>query len=228
MYIKPPKIPDLPPKAILTPGATITRRCRELLGKDGVLRQKTMLFDAVPVYADNKTVVIGPLLGGASAVACTEALVNSGVEELLLLGFAGGLAEFGVKIADIVVPQGAIAEEGVSRLYGGNGRYSLNNDAQERLYQDLSRAFPNVVHRGLVWTTDAPFLETFEKARRYGSEGALAVEMELSALARLAELRGFRLSAALLISDLLAETWQPAFTKLPLEPFLKAALLRQS
>ncbi|RLG38829.1 MAG: phosphorylase, partial [Thermoproteota archaeon] len=67
--------------------------------------------------------------------------------------------------------------------------------------------------RGGAWTTDAPFRETVGKVRRYSSLGALAVEMECSALMAVAEFRGVRLAAGLAITDELFEgVWRPRFS----------------
>jgi len=67
--------------------------------------------------------------------------------------------------------------------------------------------------RGGVWTTDAPFRETVGKVHRYSSLGALAVEMECSALMAVAEFRGVRLAAGLAITDELFEgVWRPRFS----------------
>ena len=64
---------------------------------------------------------------------------------------------------------------------------------------------------GPVWTTDAPYLETKEKVSQFVSRGAIAVDMEYSALLRLAHLRNVSLASAFVISDTLGERWKPGF-----------------
>lgn len=46
------------------------------------------------------------------------------------------------------------------------------------------------VHRGTVWTTDAPYRETEEAIAQARNSGALAVEMEAAALYAFAHARG--------------------------------------
>ena len=57
------------------------------------------------------------------------------------------------------------------------------------------------VHEGRVWTTDAPFRETFKKVMAYQQAGLLAVDMETSALFAVASFRGIRMAVALVVSD---------------------------
>ena len=64
-------------------------------------------------------------------------------------------------------------------------------------------------HAGKVWTTDAPYRETEAKVREYGSQGILAVEMEMSALFTVARFRGVALAGLLVVSDELSNlTWR--------------------
>jgi uridine phosphorylase len=66
---------------------------------------------------------------------------------------------------------------------------------------------------GPVWTTDAIYRETPSKIKHYGGLGALAVEMELSALLSVAAFRGIRLSALLTVSDEIGSlNWKTGFS----------------
>ena len=48
---------------------------------------------------------------------------------------------------------------------------------------------PHVIHRGISWTTDAPYRETERDIAAARAEGALAVEMEAAALYAFAHAR---------------------------------------
>ena len=62
---------------------------------------------------------------------------------------------------------------------------------------------------GRVWTTDAIYRETKAKVLAYGSQGMLAVEMEMSALFTVARYRGVALAGLLVVSDeLFTLTWR--------------------
>jgi purine-nucleoside phosphorylase len=68
------------------------------------------------------------------------------------------------------------------------------------------------VHEGLVWSTDAPFRETVGKVVKYQKAGALAVDMEISALYTVAAFRSILVAAALVVSDDLSSlTWVHGF-----------------
>jgi purine-nucleoside phosphorylase len=54
---------------------------------------------------------------------------------------------------------------------------------------------------GEVWSTDAPYRETEEKARNFRKKGVLAVEMELSALFAVGRFRNVNVGGLLLVSD---------------------------
>jgi len=61
-------------------------------------------------------------------------------------------------------------------------------------------------------TTDGVYRETKGKLAKFRKMGALAVNMETSALYVVAKYRGVEIASTQLISDLLTEAgWQPAF-----------------
>jgi purine-nucleoside phosphorylase len=67
-------------------------------------------------------------------------------------------------------------------------------------------------HDGTIWTTDAIFRETVEKVKHYQAQGALAVEMELSAIFSVAAFRAVQAAGILIVSDELSDYhWRPGF-----------------
>jgi len=60
------------------------------------------------------------------------------------------------------------------------------------------------VHRGLTWTTDAPYRETRSEIQRHRAAGALCVEMEAAGLMALAEARGAEIASLLHVTNVLA------------------------
>jgi purine-nucleoside phosphorylase len=69
-------------------------------------------------------------------------------------------------------------------------------------------------HEGKIWTTDAPYRETEDKVISYSQEGVLAVEMEMSALFRVALYRGVELAGLLVVSDELGSlSWKRGFDR---------------
>ena len=74
------------------------------------------------------------------------------------------------------------------------------------------RRFNLDFHEGKVWTTDAIYRETRQKIEQFQKKGALAVEMELSALFSAGRYRGVDVAAVLVVSDEVSTfTWRPGF-----------------
>ncbi len=150
--------------------------------------------------------------GAPAAAMLLEVLAASGAKRILVLGEAGSISP-DVGIGDVVLPEWAIREEGTSYHYLPPERVPLADPEMiEALESSLGGSGVRVL-RGGVWTTDAPFRETVGKVRRYSLLGALAVEMECSALMAVAEFRGVRLAAGLAITDELFEgVWRARFS----------------
>ncbi|MHB8646797.1 MAG: nucleoside phosphorylase [Thermomicrobiales bacterium] len=149
-------------------------------------------------------------VGAPAAIIALELLIAHGARTLIVAGIAGSLTPR-VPIGGIVIPTGALREEGTSYHY-------LPPDVDPLPDAELTEALiaaaeargitPGV---GRVWTTDALFREMGWKVRQYGAAGILAVEMELAALLALAQVRGVRLAAVLAISDELFHPWTPGW-----------------
>jgi purine-nucleoside phosphorylase len=157
--------------------------------------------------------VVGPLMGAPYAVMLLEILLTWGAREFLFLGWCGGIHRE-IKVGDLLWTTGAYIDEGTSPSYGQEwqGRVAApGGQLAERAAKVLSRD-AMALRRGPVWTTDAVFRETPSKVRRFQAAGALAVEMEVSALYSAAAFHNASCLALLCVSDLLADdTWQPGF-----------------
>ena len=140
----------------------------------------------------------GPMLGAPQAVLVLEKMIALGASKFIAVGWCGSLrAE--VRIGDIVLPSGAISEEGTSNHYPG-----VECAPSWELFDSLKSALSLTgrrIHEGTVWTTDAPFRETYAKVRAFQSQGVLSVDMETSALFSVSRFRGVDLAAVLIVSD---------------------------
>lgn len=145
--------------------------------------------------------LLGPLLGAPQAVMVLEKAVALGVRDVIAIGWCGSLQE-NVQIGDVVIPSGFFSEEGTSSHYPIVGRKSgeVVDGTGLNLLKSLEEASVPL-HRGIVWTTDAPFRETVGKVLFYKRKGVLAVDMESSALARVAFYRGIKITILLIVSD---------------------------
>jgi uridine phosphorylase len=161
---------------------------------------------------DHRVSVAGPMMGAPYAVAMMETLIAWGARTILFFGWCGAISPE-VAIGDIIVPNGAIIDEGTSLHYGGTtGRTSeASADASEQIKQLLSGS--GLLYReGLAWSTDAPFRETPGKINTARDRGACVVEMETSALFTVGRHRKVPVGAVLVVSDELSSlTWKPGF-----------------
>lgn len=156
--------------------------------------------------------LIGPVIGAPYAAMLLENLIAWGTRQLIFFGWGGAVAE-DVRIGDIILPTGAMSDEGTSRHYG----YTAGEVIQpsRALTRKIGRALGSAglhAHRGPVWTTDAIYRETAAKVDRFRRAGALAVEMELAALFAVARFRGIEAAAVLAVSDELSLLkWRAGF-----------------
>jgi len=148
----------------------------------------------------------GPILlalcpmGAPSAAFALELLIVGGVRRILFFGFCGALRA-DVKLGSLVLPQKAFREEGTSYHYAEPGIPALPSP---EFYEETHKALVSSrtpFHTGPIWTTDAPFRETSTKIQHFKDAGALAVEMEVSALLTVAAFRKVSLCAMLAVTD---------------------------
>ena len=157
---------------------------------------------------------IGPIIGAPYAAMLMETLIAWGARQFLFLGWCGAISP-NVKIGDLLIPTAAIIDEGTSGHYP-TAALPLTashpaKPAVERIRHHFSAREPRP-HLGAVWTTDAIFRETPAKIRHYREKGALAVDMETSALFTVAEYRGVEIGSILVVSDELSSLkWMPGF-----------------
>jgi len=162
--------------------------------------------------ADAPLTLCGPFLGAPHAVIAMEKLIVLGAKRFWVLGWCGSLQP-DLPIGHIVVPTGAISEEGTSPHYPIKAR---SPESDERLNQMLGeelerRGLP--FSKGVVWTTDAIYRETPGKVKAYQARGILGVEMEISALMTLALYRSVSMGGLLVVSDELFDfKWRHGFS----------------
>jgi len=153
----------------------------------------------------------GPVIGAPYAVMLLETLIAWGVRRVIFVGWCGAIDET-VSIGDVIIPTAAIIDEGTSRHYGVT---APGVKAPGPLCAELREALSSgghSFHAGKVWTTDGVYRETAEKVKAHQAQGALAVEMETSALFAVGHFRQIDLGVVLVVSDELSDSrWQPGF-----------------
>jgi uridine phosphorylase len=141
-----------------------------------------------------------------------ETLIAWGVTRIVFMGWCGAISK-DVHIGDMIVPNGALVDEGTSLHYLRKSMDIVppSDLILQKTRQTLESA-RMTYHEGLVWTTDAVFRETREAVLSFQEKGLLAVEMELSALLSVGMFHDVNVSALLVVSDELSSlTWKPGF-----------------
>lgn len=149
-------------------------------------------------YEGATIALAGPMLGAPQSVLVLEKMIALGVRKFIAAGWCGSLRK-DVQIGDIVLPSGAISEEGTSGHYPG-ALCAPSSYLIESLRLALAPADLKI-HEGTIWTTDAPFRETNAKLKAFQSQGVLCVDMETSALFTVSRFRGVDLAVVLVVSD---------------------------
>ena len=211
--VKGKKPPATGPLAILAATESDLRLLSRLSGPP-VVEQRKLYMSSLFVRADDRRrfTLVGPLIGAPYAAMIVDTLWVWGVETILFIGWCGAVSGR-IKAGDIIMPTSALVDEGTSGHYGDPScRVALPARPlvhQARLALQHLRA---PIHDGAVWTTDAIFRETEEKVKAYQKKGALAVEMELSAIFTVANFREIEAAGILVVSHELSDyQWRPGF-----------------
>lgn len=159
------------------------------------------------VFNDNENVgfIKGNMCSPAIATQA-EDLIAGGVKELIHIGYAGGL-QTNMKVGDIVLTDGAYNDTAVAGLYGFDyeiieASIELTNELEELLKENKIR-----YKRGIHWTTDAGYRETWGQLIEHREKGALCVEMEGVGLFTIAKYRDCVATAIYIVSDVPEDSW---------------------
>jgi uridine phosphorylase len=142
----------------------------------------------------------GPVMGAPQAAMVLETLISWGAKQFVFFGWCGSLSS-SVCIGDVVLPTGAIVDEGTSMHYIGESGRSFPSEALLETLRNLLLRENRNFHQGMVWSTDAIFRETPQKVISYRRQGALAVDMEVSAVFSVGSHHGVNVAAVLTVSD---------------------------
>jgi uridine phosphorylase len=132
--------------------------------------------------------IVGLAVGAPFAVLVAEQLFVSGCRLLISMTSAGQIVSVGPTPYFVLIDR-ALRDEGTSQHYMPPSVFSEADVAlADRAWPALA-TLREPVHRGLAWTTDAPYRETEAAIAAARAHGALAVEMEAAALYAFARAR---------------------------------------
>ncbi len=162
----------------------------------------------------DKPALVGPFMGAPYAVMLMETLRVWGVQKLLFYGWCGSISSQ-FRSGDIILPDSAIIDDGTSRHYQQQVGATVRPNAELRRKLGDALNESSIRHsRGRIWSTDGIFRETPTLVKRFQNQGAVAVEMELSALLSAALFHAVPCAAILVVSDELFNLqWRPGFNR---------------
>jgi uridine phosphorylase len=158
-------------------------------------------------HLGKRIAVFNPGVGAPAAAGSLEDIIALGATKIIGCG-GSGIVKQGFDVGHIIVPTGAVRDEGTSHHYQPVDVAVVPHPlAVEAIDAELSDA--GVPHdKGLTWTTDAIFRETPEKVARRREQGCISVEMEASAMFAVAMFRGAVYGQLLYAGDdVSAQTW---------------------
>lgn len=160
-------------------------------------------------YEGQKLGLFNAYVGAAGCVAILEDLAVFGMKRLVLFGTCG-ILDHQIEETSIIVPTQALRDEGTSFHYVPASEEIRVN---ERSFQAFTAFLENEgisYSTGKVWTTDGVYRETPAKMMARKDSGAIAVDMECSAVAAWAQFRQLAVCHFFYAADHLSqEKWQP-------------------
>jgi uridine phosphorylase len=163
-------------------------------------------------YRGVKLAVVSHGVGCPGAAVCFEELIRAGVKTLIRVGTAGSYSADN-PAGSLVVSTAAMRTDGLTRQLVPDGFPAVaDSDVVNALYTAAQEIKGDtVVRKGMTVTLDVFYsgIEAFPH-KQWKAAGALAVEMEISALFVIASLRGVRAGAIVALdgyadADLAAE-----------------------
>jgi len=211
--VKTRNTPELGPVSVMAATAPDYQLLKGLMGFED--QGSRHLYTANLAVGSGETAgmsLCGPFIGAPYGVMILETLIAWGVTRVVFMGWCGAISQ-NVHIGDMIVPNGAMVNEGTSLHYLQKTMDVVppSNIILQKTRQTIESA-QMTYHEGLVWTTDAAFRETREAVVSFQERGILAVEMELSALLSVGSFHDVDVGALLVVSDELSSlTWKPGF-----------------
>lgn len=142
-------------------------------------------------------------VGAPAAAQILDWLIGYGVREIISAGSCGTLESFDE--GTFLVPSKALRDEGTSYHYAAPSRFMEISEKARGAIKGTVLEHGMKYSEVITWSTDGFFRETKEKVAYRKGEGCSVVEMECSALAAVAALRGATWGMILYTADSLAD-----------------------
>ncbi len=170
----------------------------------------TMFEDAywlrtVDTDSGGATVAFAPL-GAPGTIMMMEDLIACGAKAIVGVGAAGALNPLH-PVGNILIPERCVViDEGTSAHYPLSGQPSVDTGLRQELISILGLHGARIA-TGKWWTTDGFYREMSGDITRHAKSGILGIDMETSAMYRVAQYRGVTACNMLVVSDGLWDGW---------------------
>ncbi len=166
-----------------------------------------------PVYKldhDGAWVTVAhPGLAAPLAAGVMEELIALGCRKFVACG-AAGVLDRSLARGTVVVPSGAVRDEGTSYHYVAPAREISTDPRVVETIESILRLHDVRYRVGKTWTTDGLYRETPTRIARRKAEGCLTVEMECAAFLAVAQFRGVTFGQLLATGDdVSGDEWDP-------------------
>jgi uridine phosphorylase len=153
------------------------------------------------------TVAFAPV-GAAGTIMLMEDLIACGAESFVGVGASGGLQP-DHPVGDVLIPNAVqVIDEGTSGHYpNAKGVPPSGDQAMISEMTELVQKHGGRSASGDWWTTDGFYRELTDDISRHAEAGILGIDMETSAMYRVAEHRGVSVCNTLVVSDELWTDW---------------------
>ena len=158
------------------------------------------------MYRGQRITLCQAPLGASAAVQNLDSLIACGVKKIVCAGSCGALQDYPENL--FLIPVHALRDEGTSYHYLPPSRFVHVSDRVSKAIEKIITAHEFSFTEVMTWSTDGFFRETREKVLYRKKEGCSAVEMECSALAACAQMRGAEWGELLYAGDTLANVNQ--------------------
>lgn len=148
-------------------------------------------------YNQVEVTVTSTGIGGASAVIALEELVGCGARAFIRIGSAGA-SQGGIGLGDLIIPTGAVRQEGASRMYVEECYPAVADHELVALLKKECRTRGYAHHLGITRSHDSFYIDDEQEVlKKWSARGILASDMETATLLTLASLRGVRAASIL-------------------------------
>jgi len=149
----------------------------------------------------NKTkIAVAVSQGAPMAVDLAERYISSGVKHIVRIGTTGSLVDK-LNLGEVVVPYASIRDEGTSKFYIHKNAPAITDIEFSQRISGQIRKKGITVHQGISWSTDGRWKENDQMVKDYTSSGAIAGDMESSALFAIGLEKKVSVVSASILSD---------------------------